>query len=631
MSRRSEHALAEIKHRIDIVALIGEYLTVNRSGSKYKALCPFHDDHNPSMEINPDRQSFKCWVCGAGGDVFDFVKDYERVTFPEALRMLAEKAGVVLDDPAAGPAVSGPSKTELFAVNAWAEQAFADALARSEEARLYLAKRRLSAAEIERFRLGFSPMTRDWLVNLAKREGFGLTLLEQAGLIVRSSEGGLPHERFRGRLIFPIHDLRGRTVGFGGRILPELEKKAAEAGRGVAKYLNTPETILFQKRRNLYGADLARTAARDAGWVAVVEGYTDVIAAHQVGLTNVVGTLGTALRDDHVTSLRRLSDKVVLVFDGDAAGQSAADRSLEFFLSHEIDLRVLTLPAGLDPCDFLLEHGAEAFRGLVEESSDALEFAIDRAGVLFDLESAEGSRRAGEWILSILGKIPRSHRVGLDLKVAKALDRLEQRTGIPASTLARSLESIRARSSRGIPRSSEGSEASGDVAARPAAPIVTTGLDPIDLELVRILLNEPSLVGRLITRVAVPALADAPLRAILSTCYDLHGEGRIPTFEHVSNRLGDAAVRAFAAGLLLPLDPSARSTRVQAAAWEVRLEGALAAHAERERKARLRELESALRETQQDPAASPEDRRLLLEEYLRLTTNRPGSKAKTAS
>ncbi len=228
-------------------------------------------------------------------------------------------------------------------------------------------RRGLTQASVDRFRLGYAPTARGWLLGLARRQGFSMDVLEQSGLASRGSEAAGPlRERFRGRLIFPIHDDRGRAVGFGGRILPEAERAIEARGRHVAKYLNTPETALFHKRTLLYAADLALGASRQTGWVAVVEGYTDVIAAHQVGLANVVGTLGTALGEDHLRGLRRLAERVVLVFDGDEAGQSAADRSLELFLGHELDLRVLTLPANLDPCDFLLKEGAGAFRSLVE-------------------------------------------------------------------------------------------------------------------------------------------------------------------------------------------------------------------------------------------------------------------------
>jgi DNA primase len=625
--RHSEATLAAIKNAVDIVALVGDYLPLHRSGSKFKALCPFHDDHNPSLELNPERQSYKCWSCGAGGDVFDFVQNIERVEFPEALRMLAERAGVALEtvaDRAPSPA-PGTSKADLLAAHAWAEKAFAAALARTPEALAYVAGRGLSADSVARFRLGYSPDARDWLVNQARREGIAPATLERAGLLARNPETGLTRERFRGRLIFPIHDFRGRPIAFGGRILPEAEKRMAEAGIGVAKYLNSPETPLFQKKRNLYAADLARPAALQAGWVAVVEGYTDVIAAHQAGLANCVGTLGTALTDYHVVALRRLADRVVLVFDGDEAGQKAADRALELFLGHEIDVSVLTLPDGLDPADFLSQEGGDAFRALVDRAVDPLSFAIGRAAARFDFGSPEQARQAAEWVLSILARVPQSSRAGLDLKVAKALDTLSRRLGIAVADLKRTLRQLR-RPAKAPSRAAEPGPAP---AVSNPEPIRISDLDPIDRELVQAVLNEPAVVEQLITRVAVASLRDAPLRAILRACYDLYGEGQVPSFDLVALRLDDPAVRALASGLLLPPDPSPLPRGVAPASWDRRLAGALDRLAERQRQERLRDLKAALAET--DSRQDPGGHQALLDEYLLILNRRPDTRKKSAS
>ncbi|HEV3167395.1 MAG TPA: DNA primase [Isosphaeraceae bacterium] len=633
MPRHSEAILAAIKHAVDIVALVGEYLPLHRSGSKtYKALCPFHDDHNPSLVLDSERQSYKCWACGAGGDIFDFVKEKERVDFPEAVRMLAERAGVALESPATRTPSQGPSKTELLAVNAWAERLFAEALAQDPDAQAYVARRGLSPESVARFHLGFAPETREWLVAQARRQSYSTAMLEHAGLVVRDPESDRgPRPRFRGRLIFPIHDLRGRVLGFGGRILPGTEQKLAEAGRGVAKYLNSPETALFQKRRTLYAADLARTAAQDAGWVAVVEGYTDVIAAHQVGLANVVGTLGTALGDDHVLALRRLADRAVLVFDGDEAGQAAADRALELFLGHEVDVRVLTLPANLDPCDFLLQEGADAFRGLVEHAVDPLTFAIDRAENRFNFSSVEEARQAAEWVLAILARVPNRNRMGLDLKVAKALDTLARRLGVPVDDLKRRLRQLH-RQARPSPTRATGLQSPGaDAAATPPAspPIRPVELDPLDRELIEIVLAQPSAVDQLLARgLAVSSLRDAPLRAILLACYELHAEGEVPSFDRVTLRLEDPVVKTLALDLVAPIEPQPSTERVQPAAWDVRLADALAQLAERERQDRIRQLEAALKEM--DQATSPEDYRALRMEYLHFLNQRPDAKKKNA-
>ena len=632
MPRHSEQTLAAIKQAVDIVALVGESLTVHRSGSKFKALCPFHDDHHPSMELNPDRQSYKCWSCGAGGDIFDFVKNHERVDFPEALRMLADRAGITLEGTESAGA-NGPSKGELFEVTAWAEAAFVDALAASADARSYLTDRGITLESATRFRLGYAPEGRDWLVGLARRAEITPALLERVGLIVRSENQSIPHERFRGRLIFPIHDPQGRVLGFGGRILPAVERSLADSGRRVAKYLNSPETALFGKRRVLYGSDLARPAARSEGWVAVVEGYTDVIAAHQVGLTNVVGTLGTALGDDHVTALRRITDRAVLVFDGDEAGQKAADRSLELFLGHEVDVRVLALPTEFDPCDFLLSQGAEPFRAMVDRAVDPLSFAIDRAGSRFDLESMEGSRQAAEYVLAVFARVPTNLKAaGLDLKIAKGLDTLSRKLSIPVPDLKKRLAKLRqAANKRPTPAATltidpppGGIIGSPGITLPPpprTLPIRAIDLDPIDRELVKIVLDEPKVVATLITRVTAESLIDAPLRTILEVCYDLFGEGVIPTFDRVTSRLDDGELRALAAGLQQPVsDPNSVMLELGVAApMESRLAQVLARFDDRERKFRLKDVQAALAET--DLRSDPVGHQALQRELYQLLTS----------
>jgi DNA primase len=640
--RHPESTLAAIKNAVDIVALIGEYpLNLRRVGNKYKALCPFHQDHNPSLEVNPERQSYKCWSCGAGGDIFDFVKNYEHVDFAEALRMLADRAGIVLEkQPSAAPS-GGPSKTDLFEVNAWAEEVFARALRDSSEASDYLEGRGLTRASAERFRLGYAPMPRGWLLGLAQKRGFGVEVLEKAGLVGRGGDdaSGPVRERFRGRLIFPIHDDRGRAVGFGGRILPEAQRAIEAQGRHVAKYLNTPETTLFHKRTLLYASDLARGESRQAGWVAVVEGYTDVIAAHQVGLINVVGTLGTALGQDHLRGLHRLSERVVLVFDGDEAGRSAADRSLELFLGSELDLRVLTLPPDLDPCDFLLKQGAGAFRERVERAPDPLVYVLDRAWARFDFESIEGSRQAAEWVLGILKSVPTTSGLGPQVKVDKALDTLSVRLRVPKDTLNRMLNQMRQQSRRaaagprpqGTPAGvAEAGPATGAEPAPAAAPIRQSDLDRTDLEIIRILLNEPSAVAWLLPRVSVSTLRDAPLRAILQACYDLQAGGQSPGYENLMVRLDDPAVRALATDLIMSSalsmpDLAPLSEGVRPAPWTERLEPMLSVLDERERKARLTDLERARAQT--DPQSDPDGYRAIQLEYRRLITQRRVSKA----
>jgi DNA primase len=639
----SEATKSAIKNRTDIVALVGEYLPLRRVGNKYKALCQWHNDHSPSLEVNPDRQSFKCWVCGVGGDVFDFVMKIDRVEFPEALRMLADRAGVILESsPPAATAPRGPSKSELYEVNAWAEEVFVQALAVSGTGQDYLDHRGLSRQSIERFRLGYAPIERGWFLAQARRKRYSVELLVEAGLASAVADSpGAVRERFRGRLIFPIHDERSRAIGFGGRILPDVEQKLASEGKHVAKYLNSPETLLFHKRTVLYAADLARTASRDAGWVAVVEGYTDVIAAHQVGLSNVVGTLGTALGEDHLRALKRLADRVVLVYDADEAGQNAADRALEFFLGSDLDLRVLTLPANLDPCDYLLEEGAEAFRAMVERAADPLAYLLARAEQRFDLESGEGSRRAAEWILGLMSHVPVTHHLGLEVKQAKVLDTLSHRLHVPLETLNRLRRQLGRSAAKaqsvagpeGTTPSAGG--ANGSAGTAPEAAEVRQGeLDRTDLELIQIVLREPETITWLRGRLIPAALKDAPLRNILQVCYDLQNENEVPSYENLMVRLDDPAVRSLTASLIaesaLSTPDPARfpdSVDFRPAPWRERLDQILLVLDERERQARLKELKRSLDET--DQHADSDAYRALELEYLRLLSS--GRKRNTSA
>ena len=632
----SEATKSAIKNANDLIALAGEYLSLRRVGTKYKALCPWHDDHNPSLELNPERQSFKCWVCGVGGDVFDFVKNIERIDFPEALRMLADRAGVALESsPSVAVAPRGPSKTELYEVNAFAEEIFAGALSAAETARDYLDHRGLSGQSIERARLGYAPIERGWFLAEARRKRFSLDLLVAAGLVSRPADSpGLVRERFRGRVIFPIHDDRGRAIAFGGRILPDIEQKLAIEGKRVAKYLNSPETLLFHKRTVLYAADLARAACREAGSVAVVEGYTDVIAAHQVGVNNVVGTLGTALGEDHLRALRRLADRVVLVYDADAAGQAAADRALEFFLGSDLDLQVLTLPAELDPCDYLLEKGGDAFRALVEQAADPLAYLLARAAVRFDLDSGEGSRRAAEWILGLMSHVPVTHHLGLEVKQAKVLDTLSHRLHVPLETLNKLRRQLQRSAAKRRPAAGPAPQIApvGNGGQAPAGPspapaeIRQSELDRTDLELIQIVLKEPETINWLLTRLTPSTLKDPSLREILQVCFDLQNEGEAPNYENLMVRLDDPAVRSLAASLiadsaLSTADPAKfpDSIDFRPAPWRQRLDQILIVLEERELHARRKEVKKALDET--DQHADSDAYRAIELEYLRLLTS----------
>ncbi len=436
-------AKERVRQAVDIVDLVGSYLSLRREGRGYKALCPWHDDTRPSLQINPERQSFKCWVCDIGGDVFSFIMQIEGVTFPEALNLLAERAGITLDRPAGG--AKAIDKRALYQAMEWAAERYHRLLLDSPQAataRQYLAERKILPESIARFRLGYAPDEWNWLGQTANGTSHSPTILEKIGAL-RSKSGGGHYDWFRARLMFPIFDAQGRTVGAGGRVLP---------GAGtdkVAKYVNSPETPLYSKSNLLYGLHLAREAIRKTHTALVMEGYTDVIVAHQCGFENAVSVSGTALGSQQIRLLQRFADRlrIVLVLDGDAAGRRRTNEVLELFVAENADVRVLTLPDQLDPCEFLLSRGADAFTALIDEAPDALTHAERDLTAGIDLtRDVHQASEALEQLLRIVAKGPRlSANTTTDdrLREEKILQRLAFDFHMPEEQLRSRLSQLR--------------------------------------------------------------------------------------------------------------------------------------------------------------------------------------------
>jgi len=365
----------QIQQATDIVRLIGEEVSIRPRGREFVGLCPFHDDQNPSFNVSPVKQIYKCFSCGAGGDVFSFVMNYHKMTFPEALAHLAQRAGISLE-PVGGRAGGDHKASDRQVIANTNEQAvsfFQKLLAHREhgaEARAYIQQRGISDEMVKAFGIGYAPDRWDGLVTQIDRKGYRRQGFELAGLISARSSGQGWYDRFRHRLMFPICDALGRPIAFGARRLREEDDP---------KYLNSPETALFNKSATLYGLHLAKKPIIDSKLAVVVEGYTDVIACQQSGLRNVIATLGTALTQGHARALSRLCDRVVLIFDADEAGQKAADRAVEVFLNGELDVAVAVLPDGQDPAGLLAQgDGAQRLRGLIDHAVDALTFKLDR-------------------------------------------------------------------------------------------------------------------------------------------------------------------------------------------------------------------------------------------------------------
>jgi DNA primase len=355
----------EIKNRIDIVEFISEYVPLKRAGQNYKAPCPFHSEKTPSFMVSPQKQIFHCFGCGEGGDIFGFVMKYEGMDFREALEFLAGKAGVQIRKQ--DPGQQGV-KQKLKAIQNEAMEFFAEHLARSGDALGYLKDRGIKEAAIEDFSLGHAPPGWHNLHEHLKGKGYEKQSIMQSGLVATGEKGA--YDVFRNRIIFPIFDMQGELIAFGGRAL----------GDGQPKYLNSPDTPLFRKSENLYALNRAKEGIRDKNYAIVVEGYMDAIMCHQYGIMNVVAPLGTALTEGHLRKIGRLVDNVLLVFDGDRAGTAAAKRSLPLITAHDMRAKVLLLPDGQDPDSILLDHGPDHLRKLIGTAFSPMEFLLNRQG-----------------------------------------------------------------------------------------------------------------------------------------------------------------------------------------------------------------------------------------------------------
>jgi DNA primase len=414
----SEAVLEQIRAASDIVDVIGAVLPLKRAGANFVALCPFHKEKTPSFNVNPQRQIFHCFGCHKGGDVFRFIQDYENLAFPEAVRRLADRAKIPLeqaDD--AGQRASRSLKDALLEIHEQIAQRWQQALgsgAGGEIARAYLAKRGVAAEAIELFRLGYAPDAWDDTVNWAKARHYELPLIEKAGLIIRKEGPGAAHyyDRFRGRLMFPICDEQGRVVAFSGRILT--------AGDQAAKYVNSPETPIFTKGKVFYGLDKAKRALLDAQFAIICEGQLDLIACHMGGLHNVVAPQGTAFTADHARILKRYVNEVVLCFDSDTAGQSAAVRVLDSLLASGLAIRVAAMPAPHDPDSYIKEHGGPAFRALIDGAQGFFDYYLDLLCARNDIRSDRGQLSVTRAMAEALRK------TGSDV----LLDRYAQKTAL---------------------------------------------------------------------------------------------------------------------------------------------------------------------------------------------------------
>ena len=400
MANSSTNAFDLVRQSVRIEDVIGDQLRLKPSGREFVCLCPFHDDHNPSMRVVPAKQIFYCFVCTAGGDVFKFVQRFHKMTAGEALRYLADKYHIKLPDKFVPNPQTREARENLLAASAWAGRQFRQWLSGDlgGSARAYLRQRGLTAATIDAFGLGYCPDSWTALAQAAGRDRINLEHLVDAGLLKKRTDGS-PFDVFRDRVMFPIVDSGERVIAFGGRILPS--DKVDE--QGGPKYLNSPESLIFNKRDMLYGINKARSAIIETGEAVLVEGYMDVIGAHQAGVANVVAALGTAFTEHHAMMLERIAKRLILVFDTDEAGRRAADRAIQLLLAYPLDVCVMHVPGAKDPCDFCIEQGGEAFKGLLAKATDALQYKWSQLTREFQASAGRAHKsKAAEEMMRIL-------------------------------------------------------------------------------------------------------------------------------------------------------------------------------------------------------------------------------------
>jgi DNA primase len=508
LGRIPDEVIDQLRDRVDVVGLVGRFVTLKKSGRSYKGLCPFHNEKTPSFNVNPDRQAFYCFGCQEGGNAITFLMKIENLTFPEAVRALAGECGIEVPETDAGERGLGERLRE---VNDLAQSRYRAALAAPGNPGVsYLASRGLDAETIERFGIGFAPDRWDFIESALRAKKIPAEIGERAGLLGPRDSGG-HYDRLRGRVVFPIRDVRGRVIGFGGRALGADQEP---------KYLNTPESPIFRKREVFYGFPFALEPIRRQERAVVVEGYFDLIALHRAGIEGVVATCGTALTPEHARNLRRRAREVVLLFDGDAAGQRAIERSLELLLPQGLRVRAALLPAGDDPDSFLAREGAAALRKAVDEAGPALEVAIHRAvanGCATPWEKADAVAAVAGLLSLVPSAVERGELCG---QVALAVGTERRHVEAAVHAAAHGLD------------------------AREAVPVAARRSGPEQRwlsQLARSLLEHPHLAGRVSGEEFATLMPAQPASELVAALIDAAGGSRVADVEEIAGRLGDEA------------------------------------------------------------------------------------------
>lgn len=396
--RFSSDLLEEIRNRCDIVDIISEYVHLKPAGKGFKGLCPFHGEKTPSFMVSPEKQLFHCFGCGEGGNVFNFLMKYEKLSFFEAVKMLAQKSGVPLPVDEEKENILHKKKERLYKLNNLAVNYYRECLFRTNQGKKvinYLKKRGINDTSVEKYKLGYAPSDWDALTNFLKKKEYTYEELIKAGLIKKSKIEGKYIDYFRDRIIFPIFNLSGKAIGFGGRVLDD----------SLPKYINSPETLVYNKGSNLYSLNFAKEGIRKNNYLIIVEGYTDVLVTQQYEFNNVAASLGTALTTRQIDLIKRFTDMVLIAYDADSAGNMATLRSLDLLVKAGLEVKVIDLPQGYDPADFLIKKGRTPFQNLIDRSLSLIDYKLKLLYSKYNIKTIEGKVKIIKGIIPTLSVI----------------------------------------------------------------------------------------------------------------------------------------------------------------------------------------------------------------------------------
>jgi DNA primase len=522
-----QSAKEEIRRAADIVELVGQFVQLRKAGQNYVGLCPFHSERDPSFTVSPSRQMFHCFGCKKGGDVFTFWMDYHKVDFPQALKDLADRYQVSLPEKSLTPFEREKMELKelLYKLNGMAAEYFHAILTQSEKGgpgRTYFDKRSITKETILEFSLGYAPDEWDGLVRFFQKKKMDLKKAAEAGLLIPRKNGGY-YDRFRGRIIFPILNLRQQIVGFGGRVLDD----------SLPKYVNTPETPIFHKGESLYGLHVAYKSVRESGRAVLVEGYTDVLALKRHGFDQAVATLGTALTRQHVRRLKGYAKEAVVVFDADSAGKAAAIKSLSSFMNEGLSSRVMVLPEGNDPDSYVNENGLNSFLALLDASLPMFEYYLDlklsQTG-----DEVEGQVSALKEIIPVLGELSNASQQSLYVR------RLSEKLGVSESAVLEELDKWQKH------HSWQGNM--GGLRERLSA---SKAKNIDDFHLLNLFIHYPHTVERLMDLDCKVLLSDPVVRGIFDSLIEIHGrEGKMTPADILERLPGDPARERFREAML---------------------------------------------------------------------------------